>query len=100
MIINVLEIYLCAWKISKNLYVGRVEIEEIIGLDATEAVAASGALPSLFQPVVIGDRILIDGGVTNNFPVEEPAKYPPAEDNPADIYDIVTGSHISNKSPM
>ena len=36
-----------------------------------EAVAASGALPSLFQPVVIGDRILIDGGVTNNFPVEE-----------------------------
>lgn len=36
-----------------------------------EAVTASGALPSLFQPVVIGDRILIDGGVTNNFPVEE-----------------------------
>ncbi|MBU2921852.1 patatin-like phospholipase family protein [Winogradskyella psychrotolerans] len=36
-----------------------------------EAVTASGALPSLFQPVVIGERILIDGGVTNNFPVEE-----------------------------
>jgi len=36
-----------------------------------EAVTASGALPSLFQPVVIGDNILIDGGVTNNFPVEE-----------------------------
>lgn len=36
-----------------------------------EAVTASGALPSLFQPVVVGDRILIDGGVTNNFPVEE-----------------------------
>jgi NTE family protein len=36
-----------------------------------EAVTASGALPSLFQPVVIGDRILVDGGVTNNFPVEE-----------------------------
>ncbi|WP_179343254.1 patatin-like phospholipase family protein [Winogradskyella ursingii] len=35
------------------------------------AVAASGALPSLFQPVIIGDKILIDGGVTNNFPVEE-----------------------------
>ncbi len=35
-----------------------------------EAVTASGALPSLFQPVVIDDRILIDGGVTNNFPVE------------------------------
>ena len=36
-----------------------------------EAVTASGALPSLFQPVVINERILIDGGVTNNFPVEE-----------------------------
>ncbi|WP_400076183.1 patatin-like phospholipase family protein [Winogradskyella sp. R77965] len=36
-----------------------------------EAVTASGALPSLFQPVVIDGRILIDGGVTNNFPVEE-----------------------------
>ncbi|EPR70004.1 putative patatin-like phospholipase [Winogradskyella psychrotolerans RS-3] len=36
-----------------------------------EAVTASGALPSLFQPVIIDDAILIDGGVTNNFPVEE-----------------------------
>jgi NTE family protein len=36
-----------------------------------EAVTASGALPSLFQPVVIDGNILIDGGVTNNFPVEE-----------------------------
>lgn len=36
-----------------------------------EAVSASAALPSLFQPVIIGDRILVDGGVTNNFPVEE-----------------------------
>ncbi|MBC2843542.1 patatin-like phospholipase family protein [Winogradskyella flava] len=36
-----------------------------------EAVTASGALPSLFQPVVLGEDILIDGGVTNNFPVEQ-----------------------------
>ncbi|MBF8149786.1 patatin-like phospholipase family protein [Winogradskyella sp. F6397] len=36
-----------------------------------EVVSASGALPSLFQPVEIDDAILIDGGVTNNFPVEE-----------------------------
>jgi len=36
-----------------------------------ESVTASGALPSLFEPVVIDDQILIDGGVTNNFPVEE-----------------------------
>ncbi len=36
-----------------------------------QAVAASGALPSLFQPVIIGDDILIDGGVTNNYPIDE-----------------------------
>ena len=36
-----------------------------------QAVAASGALPTLFQPVTIGDDILIDGGVTNNYPIDE-----------------------------
>ena len=36
-----------------------------------EAITASGALPSLFSPVVLKDRILIDGGVVNNYPVEE-----------------------------
>ncbi|WP_458628002.1 patatin-like phospholipase family protein [Winogradskyella sp. PC D3.3] len=39
--------------------------------DLAEAVTASAALPSLFQPVTINGDILIDGGVTNNFPVEE-----------------------------
>ncbi|RZV54250.1 MAG: patatin, partial [Flavobacteriaceae bacterium] len=36
-----------------------------------QAIAASGAFPSLFQPVIIDDQILIDGGVTNNYPVDE-----------------------------
>lgn len=35
------------------------------------AVNASGALPSLFAPVQIDDRTLIDGGVTDNYPVEK-----------------------------
>ncbi len=35
------------------------------------AVTASGALPSLFSPVVIDDKVLIDGGVVNNYPVNE-----------------------------
>jgi len=35
------------------------------------AVIASGALPSLFSPVVIDDKVLIDGGVVNNYPVNE-----------------------------
>ncbi|CAG0907195.1 unnamed protein product, partial [Cyprideis torosa] len=30
---------------------------------------ASGAYPSLFEPVIIDDRYYIDGGVVNNFPV-------------------------------
>ncbi len=36
-----------------------------------QSVRASGALPSLFQPVYINDRMLIDGGVTNNYPINE-----------------------------
>lgn len=36
-----------------------------------QCVLASGALPSLFQPVTIGDRVLIDGGVVNNYPIYE-----------------------------
>ncbi len=36
-----------------------------------KAVVASGALPTLFSPVTIGDRVLIDGGVVNNYPVDE-----------------------------
>jgi NTE family protein len=51
-----------------------IETGESLILDKgrlAEAVSASSALPSLFQPVSIGDEILIDGGVTNNFPVEE-----------------------------
>lgn len=35
------------------------------------AVTASGALPSLFSPVVIDDKVLIDGGVVNNYPIKE-----------------------------
>ncbi|WP_223032527.1 patatin-like phospholipase family protein [Hanstruepera marina] len=36
-----------------------------------QAIAASGAFPSLFQPVIIDDQILIDGGVVNNYPIDE-----------------------------
>lgn len=35
------------------------------------AITASGAFPSLFQPVIIDDQILIDGGVINNYPIDE-----------------------------
>ncbi len=36
-----------------------------------QSVRASGALPSLFQPVYINNRMLCDGGVTNNYALNE-----------------------------
>lgn len=36
-----------------------------------QAVSASGALPSVFSPIEIEGRLLIDGGVTNNYPIDE-----------------------------
>ena len=35
-----------------------------------QAIGASAALPSVFNPVTINDTILVDGGVSNNYPVE------------------------------
>jgi len=51
-----------------------IETGEQVILDSgslPQAMAASGALPSLFQPVIIDDNILIDGGVVNNYPIDE-----------------------------
>jgi NTE family protein len=39
-----------------------------------KALLASGAFPSWFSPVEIDGKLLIDGGATNNFPVEEMRK--------------------------
>ena len=35
-----------------------------------EAVKASGAFPTLLDPVEINNRLLVDGGVVNNFPTD------------------------------
>lgn len=39
-----------------------------------KAVLASGAFPSLYSPVEIDGRLLVDGGVTDNYPIEEVRK--------------------------
>lgn len=39
-----------------------------------QAMLASSAFPTLFSPVEINGRLLIDGGVSNNYPVEEVRK--------------------------
>jgi NTE family protein len=36
-----------------------------------QALFASSALPSVFSPVVLDGKLLVDGGVTNNYPIEE-----------------------------
>ncbi|WP_461533823.1 patatin-like phospholipase family protein [Sinomicrobium sp.] len=51
-----------------------VETGEAVKLDKgylPEAILASGAFPSLFNPVDIEGKVLIDGGVVNNYPIEE-----------------------------
>ena len=51
-----------------------VETGEAVIMDKgslAQSILASGAFPSLFQPVIIDDQILIDGGVVNNYPIEE-----------------------------
>ncbi len=36
-----------------------------------ESISASGALPSLFSPILLDEKLLIDGGVVNNYPINE-----------------------------
>ena len=51
-----------------------IETGEAVILDKgslAQAIAASGAFPSLLQPVTIDNQILIDGGVINNYPIDE-----------------------------
>jgi len=36
-----------------------------------EAIRASGSYPGLLTPVRIGDQVLVDGGLVDNFPVEK-----------------------------
>jgi NTE family protein len=39
-----------------------------------QAMMASSAFPSLFSPVEIEGKLLVDGGVTNNYPIDEVRK--------------------------
>ena len=55
--------------IATNLETGAQELLESGFLP--EAIRASGAFPSLLDPVEIDGKLLTDGAVANNFPVEE-----------------------------
>ena len=51
-----------------------------------QAVLASSSVPVVFEPVIMNDMILADGGILNNFPVEPLEK----------ICNIIIGSHVNN----
>ena len=55
--------------IATNIETGKQLVLETGNL--TQSIMASGALPSLFQPVKIKDAVFIDGGVVNNYPIDE-----------------------------
>jgi predicted acylesterase/phospholipase RssA/CRP-like cAMP-binding protein len=57
--------YFC---ISTNLTQGRIQIHR--SGDLATAVRASTAIPGAFPPVPFGEDLLVDGGVTNNLPVD------------------------------
>ena len=52
------------------------------------AIQASGAFPTLLAPVEVDGRLLVDGGIMNNFPVDEVQKMNP---------DIIIGVELANK---
>ncbi len=58
--------FLC---VATNIETGKAVILERGYLP--RAISASGALPSLFSPVYIDDMLLVDGGVINNYPIDE-----------------------------
>ena len=39
-----------------------------------QALLASSSFPTLFSPVIINNRVLVDGGVSNNYPIDEVRK--------------------------
>jgi NTE family protein len=73
-----------------KLFVATTDLNnnEVVYLSKGElfkAVIASASIPVLFEPVTMGDKILIDGGLLNNLPVE------PLED----ICDVIIGSYVN-----
>lgn len=57
-------------KIMVTDYFGHCEVVCTEG-DLRTAIAASAAIPAVFRPVIIGDRIMIDGGIFNPVPFDQ-----------------------------
>ena len=55
-----------------------------------QAVIASASVPVIFEPVLIDNRLLVDGGILNNFPIEPIEK----------MADLVIGCYVNNVGPI
>jgi predicted acylesterase/phospholipase RssA len=62
------DLWLPFFCVSTNLTQGREQVHR--AGDVVTAVRASVAIPGAFPPVPVGDDLLVDGGVTNNLPVD------------------------------
>lgn len=72
------DLWLPFFCISTNLTQGRMQIHR--DGDIPTALRASVAIPGAFPPVPFDDDLLVDGGVTNNLPVDVMRRlYPTAE---------------------
>ena len=56
--------------------------------EIADIVIASASVPALFEPVKIGNKLLVDGGVLNNFPIEPLMS----------TCDIIIGSYVNHVS--
>lgn len=54
--------------VATNIEDGNTEILE--SGDLAESLRASMSIPSIFKPVTLNDKLLVDGGLVNNFPVD------------------------------
>lgn len=54
--------------VATNLENGNTELLE--SGDLAESLRASMSIPSIFKPVILDDKLLVDGGLLNNFPVD------------------------------
>jgi len=56
--------------------------------EIADIVIASASVPALFEPVKLGNKLLVDGGVLNNFPIEPLMS----------TCDIIIGSYVNHVS--
>lgn len=55
---------------SKPLTTDLADFEAILDISVVDAIVASCSIPMIFPPVVVGEKLLVDGGLIDNCPSE------------------------------